>query len=71
MSYRETVSVADLIPGDMVIEGFGYMVAGYPYRVRGMEGTVVPMDRISTRTGFLTLDWYYPNSERQVEVIRD
>jgi hypothetical protein len=69
MSKRETLAVADLIPGDMVIDGFGYLVSGYPY---GMgRYTVVPMDRISTRTGFITLDWAYADSEIQVDVIRD
>jgi hypothetical protein len=69
MSYRETVSVADLIPGDLIIDGFGYPVVGYPYRMG--KYTVVPMGRISTRTGFLTLDWAYSDSETQVEVVRD
>ncbi len=67
---RDTVAVADLIPGDVVLPQ-GYTVEGHAYGVRGLPGRVVPMARISTRTGFLVLDWYYANPEMLVDVIRD
>jgi hypothetical protein len=68
MSKRETLAVADLIPGDVVLPE-GYPVYGYAYGQGAY--TVVPMGRVSTRTGFLVLDWAYADSEIQVDVIRD
>lgn len=61
---RETVAVADLIPGDIVISK-GWEVNGYPHGGPTLPGTVVPFDFKGINIGF-----YYPDSETQVHILR-
>lgn len=69
---RETVAVADLIPGD-VLPNVGVVMA-HPYGVHGMEGSMVSMCRLSMNHNRSTLPiecaWYYPDSEEMVDIIR-
>jgi hypothetical protein len=61
---RETVAVADLIPGDVVVAD-GKVVNGYPHGVKGLPGTLVPFDMHGLNMGV-----YYGDSETPISIIR-
>lgn len=64
---RESLSVADLIPGDILIPK-GWEVVGYPWGIRALPGTIIPFNK---NGGNVILECYFGDSETQVEIIRD
>jgi hypothetical protein len=69
---RLTLAVADLIDGDTIAHDpqhrfpIGAEVLGYPHAVKGMPGTVLPLDNKGLLMGV-----YTNNSEHPVDILRE
>lgn len=70
---RQTLAIADLIPGDMIVScekkilPAGAEVTGYPYGSRSLPGTMV---HVKTQTG-LDMCVYTHRFESLVSVVRE
>jgi hypothetical protein len=61
---RETLAVADLIKDDVIV-ATGEVVTGFPHGIKGLPGTLLPIDSHG-----LIMGVYYSDSETPISIIR-